>query len=197
MKYTERGGWMTNDKEFANLMFLTAAQARTYEKRAKSRAEIQYGDSMARSAAALVKFISSASFDQLMLVEKTFQKNDLTVYAQLPATIKSVEQGMRDFNDGEKVYRQLLDNPQAYSAHAYREGERAGPDKLVPLDAMRLALRGQVKRVENYRKNVMGNPHEQAFLSARIALLRRAEEIYDSMQRERIAVHDRKSIEAP
>lgn len=179
-----RGGWMANKVNFAELILWAASQVDIFEKRAQSRIEKQYGRTMQESAAAIREFIPGATFDQLIALEKTFQNNDLTVYAQLPATVKSVEQGIRDFNEADKVYRQLLGNPQAYSAHAYRESERAGPDKLVPLDAMRLALRGQVKRVENYRRNVMGNPNEQGFLSARITLLRHAEDMYDRMQRE-------------
>ncbi len=93
---------------------------------------------------------------------------------------------MSDFSAGEAVYRQLLNDTPAYQAHKYRENEKAAPDKLVPLDAMRRALRGQVKRVENYRKNVMGNPHEYDYLSARVAMIRRAEELYDLMQRDRL-----------
>ncbi len=178
---------MQSKTGFDSLLVWAASQADIYEKRARSRIEQQYGKTMQESAAALRGFLPEATFDQLIALERTFQQNDLTVYAQLPSTVKSVEQGIRDFNDGEKVYRQLLDNPRAYSAHAYRESERAAPDKLIPLDAMRLALRGQVKRVENYRRNVMGNPHEQEFLSARISLLHRAEEFYDRLQRERLA----------
>ncbi len=181
---------MDNEKQFARLFAWAATQVNMYEKRSQSRIEQQYGATMQKSAAALVEFIPNAAFEQLIALERTFQKNDLTVYAQLPATVKSVEQGIRDFDDGEAVHRQLLDNPQAYRAHKYRESERAAPDKLVPLDAMRRALRGQANRVENYRRNVMGNPQEQVFLAARIELLHRAEELYDCMQRECLAVQD-------
>ena len=52
---------------------------------------------------------------------------------------------------------------------------------------MRQALRGQRRRVENYRANVMGNPCEQEFMAARIAMLRRAEHLYDAIQRERLS----------
>lgn len=174
---------MTHDEKVANLVLLTAVQVDIFDKRAKSRIEKQYSESMQRTAAALRDFIPVATFDQLLSFERTFQRNDLTVYAQAPSTVKSVEQGIRDFADGEAVCRQLRENPQAYLAHKYRESERAAPDKLLPLDAMRRALRGQANRVENYRRNVMGNPNEQEFLSARIALLQRAEELYDGMQR--------------
>ncbi len=178
---------MGNDEELANLLFLTAAQASIYDKRAKSRIEKQYGDAMQRSAIALMEFTRNATFDQLILLEKTFQRNDLAVYAQLPSTMKSVQQGIDDLENGEGVYKQLLNNPQAYSEHKYRDSERAGPGKLVPLDAMRRALRGQVKRIENYRKNVMSNPQEQKFMSTRIVMLRRAEKLYDALQREQLA----------
>ena len=90
---------------------------------------------------------------------------------------------MSDLQDGEEVYAQLLNNPDAYKAHKYREKERASPDKIVPLDAMRRALRGQASRVENYRKNVMGNPKEHDFLYARVAMIRHAEKLYDDIQR--------------
>lgn len=174
---------MASEEEFAEFLSWTAVQAFAYEKRARSRMEKQYGDTMERSATALVEFTRIATFDQLVAVERTFQQNDLAVYAQLPSTMKSVQQGIADLGDGIEVYRQLLVDPQAYKAHKYRENERARPDRLIPLDAMRRALRGQAKRVENYRKNVMGNPHEHEFLSARIAMLRHAEKLYDVIQR--------------
>jgi hypothetical protein len=177
---------MANENNQFNILFWAASQVNIYEKRARSQIEKQYGETMRKSAIALVDFIPRATFDELLSIEKTFQQNDLTVYAQHPATIKTVEQGIRDFNDAEAVYKQLLANPQAYYEHKYRESERASPDKLVPLDAMRRALRGQVKRVENYSRNVMGNPQEQTFLSARTALLHRAEDLYDEMQRVRL-----------
>lgn len=177
---------MTNDDELDSLLSWVAAQASVYEKREKSRIEKLYGDVMLRSAAVLTKFTGTASFDKLIRVEKAFQRNDLFVYAKRPATMKTVQQGIDDLNVGEEVYRQLLENSDAYKAHKYRDSEKVGPDKLVPLDAMRRALRGQVKRVENYRSNVMGNLQEQEFMSARIAMLRRAEKLYDGIQRERL-----------
>lgn len=176
---------MGSKEDFAEFMRATAAQVDAYGRREKSLAEKYYGDVMRESAAVLVKFTCTASFDQLILAEKTLQQNDLAVYAKMPAAMKSVQQGIDDLKNGEEVYTQLLDDPQAYKAHKYRDSERAGPDKLVPLDAMRRALRGQVKRVENYRKNVMANLQEQEFMSARIAMLRRAEKLYDAIQRER------------
>lgn len=177
---------MADEKKFTRLLVWTAAQVNAYEKRERSRVEKQYGAVMQRAAAALADFTRTASFDQLILAEKTFQDNDLSVYAKLPATMKTVQQGIADLADGEEVYQQLLEEPRAYKAHKYRENERAAPDRLVPLDAMRRALRGQVKRVENYRRNVMGNPQEHEFMSARIAMLRRAEKLYDAIQRQHL-----------
>ncbi|MDR2391009.1 MAG: hypothetical protein LBE84_04945 [Planctomycetota bacterium] len=182
---------MINEEKLADLLTWTAAQATAYEKRARSRVEKQYGDTMKRSAATLTDFVCTASFGDLLIAEKAFQRNDLIVYAQLPSTLKSVEQGIADFNAGEKVYRQLLETPEAYKEHAYRDSEKAAPDKLVPLDAMRRALRGQAKRVENYRKNVMGNPQEHEFLSERVAMLRRGEKLYDAIQRERFLIDEK------
>lgn len=177
---------MASKDELAELMRAVAAQVDAYEKRKRSRAEIYYGDVMRESATTLAKISRTASFDQLIMIEKVFQQNDLAVYANVPSTLKTVQQGIDDLLDGEAVYRQLIESPQAYKAHKYRESERASPDKLVPLDAMRRALRGQAKRVENYRKNVMGNPHEYAFFSARITLLHRAEKLYDGIQSDRL-----------
>lgn len=160
-----------------------AAQVIAFELRGKSPAEIRYGDTMQKSAVVLAELARTASFEQLIAAEKTLQKNDLAVYAKIPSTAKSVQQAIDDFTNGEAVYSQLLQNPAAYSGHKYRDSERVAPDKLIPLDAMRRALRGQARRLENYRKNVMANPQEQAFMSARIAMLRRAEDLYDSIQR--------------
>ncbi len=161
----------------------TVALAKAYSTRVKSRAEILYGETLKKSADSIIRYTCTATFDQLLHAEKTLQENDLVVYAQMPATLKSVQQGISDFSDGEAVYRQLMRDTQAYKDHRYRENDRAAPDKLVPIDTMRRALRGQIKRVENYRKNVMNNPHEYDFMSARVAMLRRAEKLYDQIQR--------------
>jgi hypothetical protein len=172
MKFMAKDGWMTGNGDFAGFLRATAAQIDAYGKREESLAEKHYGNVMQESARVLAAFTRTASFDQLVMAEKTLQQNDLAIYAKAPSTMKSVQQGISDFKNGEDVYGQLLNNPQAYSDHKYRDSERVGSDKLVPLDAMRRALRGQVKRVENYRKNVMGNPKEQEFMSARIAVCR-------------------------
>lgn len=168
------------------LTLAVATQVDIFEKREQSRVEKRYGAVMEHSAAMLAEFTLTATFEQLIGIEKLLQRNDLSVYARVPSTLKSVQEGMSDLQDGEEVYAQLLTNPEAYKAHKYREKERAVPDKIIPLDAMRRALRGQASRVENYRKNVMGNPKEHDFLSARIGLIRRAEKLYDAIQRDRL-----------
>ncbi len=176
---------MAADKEFDALLVWIATQKDTYEKREQSRAEKLYSSVMLQSAAALAKFTRTASFDSLLGAEKAFQRNDLLVYAKRPGTMKSVREGIDDFEAGEEVYRQLLEDTKAYKAHRYRR--KNSTDSEIPVDTMRQALRGQVKRVENYRSNVMGNPSEQEFLSKRIALLRRAEQLYDAIQRKRLS----------
>ena len=174
---------MRHSKEFNALFQIIIAQGRAYERRARSRVEKQYGDAMRAAAQTLDAFTGAASFEELIQAEKAFQENDLAIYAQRPATLKSVQEGMRDLEDGEAAYRQLIEKTDAYREHPYRQKERIPPERIIPLDAMRRALRGQVKRIENYRANVMGNPREQEFLSARTAMLRRAETLYDEMQR--------------
>jgi hypothetical protein len=178
---------MSNEDETTPIVGWAVVQVNAYEQREKSRAEKRYGDVMEKSAAAIAKFTRTASFEALMQAEKIFQQNDLLVYAKRPALVKSVQEGIDDFTDGEAVYRQLLENTAAYKAHKYRKKDRLSPDSGIPLDTMRKALRGQGKRLENYRANVMGNIHEQDFYSARIAMLRRAEELYDAFQRERLS----------
>lgn len=177
---------MASDSDLAKFLQRVYEQKMAFEKRERSREEIDYGKSMKKSANALKEFTRNATFDQLLIVETIFQENDLTAYAKVPATLKAVNEGMNDFKNGKAVYKQLLNNPEAYREHKYREKERAPPDRVVPLDAMRKALRGQAARVENYRKNVMGNPNEYAFMSARIAMIRHAEKLYDAIQRERL-----------
>lgn len=177
---------MASNEEFVEALQAIAAQANAYEKRAKSKVEKQYGDVMHVSAMVLSQFAGSATFEQLIQTEKAFQQNDLLVYAQRPATVKAVQEGIDDIEEGEAAYRQLIQNTEGYKAHGYRKKERLAPERIIPLDAMRRALRGQVKRVENYRSNVMGNSQEQDFMSARIAMLRRAEKLYDAIQRERL-----------
>lgn len=175
---------MASDSELFRFLRHVMAQKTAYEKREQSQAEINYGKVMQKSASALKDFLKIATFDQLLLVESAFQENDLATYAKVPATLKAVAEGISDFKDGQVVYKQLLNDPEAYRGHRYREKERASPDYRIPLDAMRRALRGQAARVENYRKNVMGNPNEHAFLSARVGMIRHAEKLYDGIQRD-------------
>ena len=178
---------MVHEDELDSLLSWVAAQASVFEKRGQSRMEKLYGDVMSRSAAALARFTRVASFDSLIRAEKAFQRNDLAVYAKRPATLKSVQEGIDDLEAGEEVCRQLLEDTVAYRAHRYRKKNSVSPEGVIPLDAMRQALRGQRRRLENYRANVMGNPEEQEFMAARIAMLRRAEKLYDAMQRERLS----------
>lgn len=180
---------MTNDKEEAGIvkvLRIAAAQAKAFNKRERSRAAIDYGVVMERSAASLRDFTKTAPFDQLLMAEKIFQQNDQNTYAKVPSTLQAVKKGMRDFMAGDDVYQQLLNHPAAYKAHSYREDDRAPPDKLVPLDAMRKALRGQISRVGNYRKTVLGSSQEYEFMTARISMIRRAEKLYDGIQRDRL-----------
>lgn len=181
---------MASDQEVAEFHRFILAQKIAYEKREQSRAEINYGKVMGKSAKALIEFTKIATFDQLLRAEASFQENDLTTYAKMPATLQSVNEGIHDFKDGEVVYRQLLNHPDAYKEHRYREKERVPPDKIIPLDAMRRALRGQAARIGNYRKNVMGNPREQEFMSARAAMIRHAEKLYDAIQRTKLLPPD-------
>ncbi len=165
-------------------LLATAVQAEAFEKRENSRIEKEYGTAMQDAAASLAELIRDASFEILIQAEQTLQENDILVYAHRPETLASVQEGIDDINAGMAAYRLLTNNTDAYRAHPYRKKERLLPECILPLDAMRRALRGQIKRVENYRSNVMGNIREQEFLSARIALLNRAEKLYDSLQRE-------------
>ena len=181
---------MESNGQFDRLFQAIATHIEAYERREKSRAEKDYGVAMRKSAGVLAEFAATASFADLIKAEKTFQENDLVVYAKRPATLKAVQEGIEDLEEGEITYKQLLENTEAYKAHGYRKKERIPPEKVIPLDAMRRALRGQVRRVENYRSNVMGNLQEQEFMSVRIAMLRRAEKLYDAIQRERLLPAD-------
>lgn len=177
-----------------SLLAAVVAQGEAYEQRARSVAERRYGSAMQAMAETVREFTRTASFDELIRAEKAFQKNDLTIYAQRPETAKSVQEGMDDILAGETAYRQLVNNTEAYREHGYRKKECVPPEYVIPIDAMRRTLRGQIKRVENYRANVMGNIQEQAFLSARIDMLKRAEELYDSIQREQLLLPEREDI---
>ena len=121
-----------------------------------------------------------------MQEETPYQENVIVVYAKRSADERAVKEGVEDNEAGKAAYKQLVEDAKSYKARGYRKKERLSPEKIIPLDAMRRALRGQVKRVENYRSNVMGNSQEQDFMSARIAMLRRAEKLYDAIQRERL-----------
>ena len=177
---------MGSSEQFDALLQAVAAHVYAYERRERSRAEKEYGVAMKKSADVLLEFVAAASFAELLQVERIFQENDRIVYAKRSATMKSVLEGIDDFAAGEVVYRQLVEDTNAYRTHKYRKKNSVDPDNAIPVDTMRQALRGQVRRVENYRKNVMGNLEEQKFMSARIAMLRRAEKLYDAMQRERL-----------
>jgi hypothetical protein len=170
-----------------SLLKTVTAQGRAFERRAQSVEEKRYSDAMLKAAAALTQFTRTATFDELIGAEQAFQENDLTIYAQRPGTVKSVREGMDDLEAGMMSYRQLMTDTEAYKKHGYRKKEMVDPKNGIPLDAMRRALRGQVRRVENYRANVMGNSNEQTFMTARIEMLHRAEELYDAMQRERLS----------
>lgn len=169
----------------------TAAQAKAFQRMKRSPAVVDYGSVMERAARSVEKFCKTASFDQLLAAEKIFQKNDLTIFSTSPSTRESVLEGIDNFRAGEKVYRQLMRSPMAYKEHEYLKSKMVGPDRLVPKDTMRQAIRSQISRVENYRKNVMGNEQEVAFTTARIAMLRRAEKLYDKIQRERLLPESR------
>jgi hypothetical protein len=175
-----------DEERFARFMEKAAVQVSAFEQRENSRVEKRYGIAMQDSAVILAELTQDASFEELIEAEQTLQKNDLTVYAQRSETLESVREGISDINAGLAAYRLLVRNTAEYKAHPYRKKERLPPEHILPLDAMRRALRGQIKRVENYRSNVMGNIKEQEFLSARIAILHRAEALYDAMQRERL-----------
>ncbi len=180
------GSKKTYGSRFETFLDAITVQVSAFQQRERSRIEQNYSRAMEASAAAVVEFARNASFEELLEAERTFQKNDLAVYAKRPSTVKGVQEGIDDLEAGMGVYRQLVGDTAAYKAHTYRKKEMLPPENAIPLDAMRRALRGQMKRVENYRANVMGNAHEQEFLSARIALLRRAETLYDEMQKERL-----------
>lgn len=170
--------------DVARVLRIAAAQANAFNKRERSRAAIDYGIVMERSTAGIREFTKNATFDQLLLAERVLQQNDQDAYTKVPSILQAVQKGMRDFEAGCEVYRQLLNQPEAYKAHRYREDDCASPDRVVPLDAMRKALRGQISRVGNYRKTVLGSPQEYAFMTARISMIRRAEKLYDAIQRE-------------
>ncbi len=187
---TRHGGWTesSGSVDFTNILQIAASQANAFGKRERSRASRDYAAAMEKAAVVLRAFTRAASFDQLLEAEQVFQRNDRNVYARAPSTLEAVQKGMRDFDAGKSVYKQILENPEAYRAHRYREDDHAFPDRVVPLDAMRKALRGQISRVGNYRKTVLGNSQEYDFMTARIAMLRRAEKLYDAIQRERLSI---------
>lgn len=192
MQSKAKGGWMRSKRNSAEVRALkfslaTALQVGAFEKRESSSVEKAYGTAMQRAAAVLLEYAKDASLEELLDAEQTLQKNDLAVYAQRPGTMASVQEGINDLEAGMAAHALLLENTDAYRSHPYRQKERLPPERVIPLDAMRRALRGQIKRVENYRSNVMGNIREQEFLSARMELLHRAEKLYDALQRERLS----------
>ncbi len=64
---------MADRNWYAAALLATSTQATAFEKRARSRAEIQYSAVMQQTAETLAEFTPSATFAQLMEVEKILQ----------------------------------------------------------------------------------------------------------------------------
>lgn len=151
-----------------------------YQEKQKSRIEKKYSLTMQKSAQALRTAVKTLDFDGLLRLENTLAQIDFDRYSDNEAVRRNVLTGIRDLEAGESNYQVLRSDPETYFKWKYVKREMAG---LVPIDSMRKALRGQVNRVNAYATSPMINEAEREFQKARIAMLHRAEELYDSIQR--------------
>lgn len=175
------------DELFIKSMLQVNSHVQAHEKRRNSRVEQQYSKVLRSSTLILGELGAKGDFETVLKVEKTLQQQDLEKYSQNASVKKSVLEGIDDLNNGIVDYKTLLNSPETYMAKAYVKRDMAGPDKSVPLDSMRKALRSQASRVGNYARNPMANDDERDFLNARVALIRKAEKLYDRIQRDRLS----------
>lgn len=127
--------------------------------------------------------ISVGSFETIIQIEEAIQRAEYDKYSRNDKMRESIQQTQRDLADGFMDYKQLIENPKAYFSRGYRDRDRLGPNRTIPLDTMRKALRSQATRVGNFAKNPMLGREEQEFHRARVLMLRHAENLYESIQK--------------
>lgn len=160
------------------------SQAVYQEELLQSAAMSEYVTTIEANSETLRNAIANGDFDELMTVEMTIQQIELERFAHDADMMKSIQKTQRDLAEGMKDYKQLRENPAAYRARGYREQDLAGSNKKYPVDTMRKALRGQAARIGNFARNPMLFPVEKEFHQLRVTLLRRAEQLYEDMQKE-------------
>ena len=104
---------MGNDEglDLAKVLRIAASQAKAFNKRERSRAAIDYGTVMSRSAAILREYTETSSFEELLMAEKVFQQNDQNIYAKVPSTLQAVQKGAHPVSSGMCTSRSLSVRP--------------------------------------------------------------------------------------
>ncbi len=177
----------TRDNLYFDSMALMAPHVQAHIARQNSKVEKQYGKAMLASAAVLKNLAESGDFNAILKVEKDLQQQDLEKYSTNETVRMNVLDGIEDLEKGIADYNTLMKSPEAYKVKAYVRRDMTGRDRAVPLDAMRKALRSQASRVRNYARNPMANDAERAFHTARMKMIRQAEQLYDGIQREQLS----------
>lgn len=145
----------------------------------KSRSFQEYNKSFVRNTTAIEKALTECDFEQLVEIEQFIQREELDRYDDIPAIKKSVEQGIKDFNEGLKIYRLAKEQPEVYRSLGFRDRDRTGAGKRYPYDTMRKALRSQATRVLNFSRNPLLSAEEVEYHNARASLLRKMEKLYE------------------
>lgn len=174
-------------KEFQNQIYDKAinqlnTQAFSHRALMESPAVRRHALAIRKAIKAVREALANGNFETLLNLEIEMQQLEMTMYARDPGMIASIERTRDDLEAGMLDYRQLIDNPKAYRERGYRKSDRTGTNRRFPFDTMRKALRGQAARVGNFAKNPMLSPEEKEFHRLRVAILKRAEMLYEELQ---------------
>lgn len=179
----------TQENLYLDSMNSMSLHVQAHIERQNSAVEHDYSKAIDRSAAVLRKLTAEGDFDTLLKVERALQQQDLEKYSKNEEVRRSVLDGIEDLEKGIIDYKTLMESPEKYLIKAYVKRDMTGKNKTIPLDAMRKALRSQASRIRNYARNPMANDAERAFHTARMSLVRRAEKLYEKIQKECLKEH--------
>lgn len=171
-----------SEKQIALVLQISAAlNSQTLSQLAlgRSRPMQRHADTVGKTAKAIKSIIAKGSFDTLLNAEIAIQKAELEKFSTDAAMMASIRKTQKDMAEAIKDYRQLVDNPDAYGARGYRDQDRVGK---YPKDTMRKTLRSQAARIANFAKNPLLSPEEKELHRLRVSMLKRCEQLYESIQ---------------
>lgn len=169
---------------YARLINMIDLQSSLHQDLLQSESVSDHAAAVRQTAAAIKTALSVGSFETLLKTEMAIQRAELERYAGNPEMVESIRKTRADMAEGLKDYKHLKENPHYYHSRGYRERDRTGPGKTLPVDTMRKVLRSQATRVGNFAKNPMLSAEEEEFHKVRVSLLRRAEKLYEQLQME-------------